>query len=113
MSNSYSAPTAATNPMMESPYIPTSESAHSGRSSSPEHPGERVGDSNIHPTSNSLAMQYVNHANMTTTGYAYAEHGRLHGVTDVDVDEKPHLVYESMTEVQHQARQRHGCPRCH
>ena len=100
---SYSGPSAV-NPMMpESPYIPSSESAHSGRSSSPEHPGERVADSSMQP---SLAMQYVNHANMTTTGYAYAQHGRLHGVTDVDVDEKPHLVYESMTEVQHQARQR-------
>ena len=103
MSNYNSGP-AAVNPMMESPYIPSSESAHSGRSSSPEHPGERVADSNVHLTS--MAMQYVNHANMNTTGYAYAEHGRLHGVTDVDVDEKPHLVYESMTEVQHQARQR-------
>ena len=71
----------------------------SGRSSSPEHPGERVADSSMQPHT-SLAMQYVNHANMSTTGYAYAEHGRLHGVTDVDVDEKPHLVYETMTDLQ-------------
>ena len=95
---SYSGPSAV-NPIIESPYVPSSESTHSGHSSSPDHPGERIGDS-------SMPMQYVNHANMNTTGYAYAEHSRLHGISDVDVDEKPHLVYESMAEVQHQARQR-------
>ena len=97
-------PASAINPMIESPYIPSTESTVSGRSSSPEHPGERVADSSM-PQHTSLAMQYVNHANMSTTGYAYAEHGRLHGVTDVDVDEKPHLVYETMTDLQ-AARQR-------
>ena len=94
---------------MESPYIPSSESAHSGRSCSPEHPGERVADSSVRQIPNALAMQYVNHANVpTSTGYAYAEHNRseLRGVTDVDVDEKTNMVYESMTEVQHLARQR-------
>ena len=116
---SYSGPSAV-NPIMESPYIPSSESAHSGhsgRSSSPEHPGERVADSSLqweHPTpqhSSSkipLAMQYVNHANMPTTGYAYAAHGRLQGVTDVDVDEKTGTVYESMAEVQTQRRLMNG-----
>ena len=77
----------------------------SGRSSSPEHPGERVADSSM-PQHTSLAMQYVNHANVPSTGYAYTEH-RLHGVTDVDVDEKPHLVYETMTDLQ-TARQHMG-----
>ena len=96
-------PASAINPMIESPYIPSTESTVSGRSSSPEHPGERVADSSM-PQHTSLAMQYVNHANMPTSGYAYTEH-RLHGVTDVDVDEKPHLVYETMTDLQN-ARQR-------
>ena len=96
-------PASAINPMIESPYIPSTESTVSGRSSSPEHLGERVADSSM-PQHASLAMQYVNHANMPTAGYAYTEH-RLHGVTDVDVDEKPHLVYETMTDLQN-ARQR-------
>ena len=96
-------PAAAINPMIESPYIPSTESTVSGRSSSPEHLGERVADSSM-PQHTSLAMQYVNHANMPTAGYVYTEH-RLHGVTDVDVDEKPHLVYETMTDLQN-ARQR-------
>ena len=98
-------PASAVNPMIESPYIPSTESTVSGRSSSPEHPGERVADSSM-PQHTSLAMQYVNHANVSSTGYAYTEH-RLHGVTDVDVDEKPHLVYETMTDLQ-TARQRMG-----
>ena len=98
-------PASAVNPMIESPYIPSTESTVSGRSSSPEHPGERVADSSM-PQHTSLAMQYVNHANVSSTGYAYTEH-RLHGVTDVDVDEKPHLVYETMTDLQ-TARQHMG-----
>ena len=101
---SYSGPSAVNPLTTESTYIPSSESTHSGRSYSPDHPGERVADSSA------VAIQYVNHSNMPTSppGYAYAEHGRsgLQGVTDVDVDEKPHLVYESMAEFQHQARQR-------
>ena len=97
-------PPSAVNPIMESPYIPSSESTTSRRSYSPDHPAERVADSSM-PHS-SLAMQYVNHSNLPSNGYAYAEHGRgLHGVTDVDVDEKPHLVYETMTDLQ-QTRQR-------
>ena len=107
---SHSGPSAVNPIVMESPYIPSSESAHSGHSPSPEHPGERVGDSSVHQVPNSLAMQYVNHSNVpvvsTSSGYAYAEHNRMQGLTDVDVDEKPHMVYESMTEVQHMARQR-------
>ena len=91
-------PASAVNPMIESPYIPSTESTVSGRSSSPEHPGERVADSSM-PQHTSLAMQYVNHANVSSTGYVYTEY-RLHGVTDVDVDEKPHLVYETMTDLQ-------------
>ena len=70
----------------------------SGRSSSPEHPGERVADSSM-PQHTSLAMQCVNHANVSSTGYAYTEH-RLHEVTDVDIDEKQHLVYETITDSQ-------------
>ena len=98
-------PASAVNPMIESPYIPSTESTVSGRSSSPEHPGERVADSSM-PQHTSLAMQYVNHANVPSTGYAYTEH-RLHGVTDVDVDEKPHQVYETMADLQ-TARQHMG-----
>lgn len=96
----------AINPMLqnEPPYIPSSGSTVSGRSSSPEHPAERIGDSSSMPPHTTLAMQYVNHSNMSTS-YAYADHGRAHGVTDVDVDEKPHYVYETMTDLQ-DARQR-------
>ena len=106
---SYNRP-CATNPVSEA-HVPSSEMARVGHSysPSPEHPGERVTDSSQHHGGQtSLAMQYVNHANVPSAqvGYVYmAEPGILRGVTDVDVDEKPHVVYETMAEV-HVAKQR-------
>lgn len=90
---SFTAGQSAVNPMyMETPCSPSSESAHSGRSSGPEDqdPGER----------SRTVPRYVNvnYANLPTTGYAHAV--GLHGLTDVDVDEKTGVAYGTTTEVQ-------------